>query len=118
MAVKQKKAGKRASGVNKSELIREILNGGADVRNKDVIATLKDRKIVVSPAQVSNVRTAMGKNGARKLRRRGRIARGRPAMSTHDSVSLTSLIAAKKLAEAMGGVDRARIALDALAKLS
>ncbi len=119
MAVNQKKAGKRSSGgVNKSELIREILNGGADVRNKDVIATLKDRKIVVSPAQVSNVRTAMGKNGSIKLRRRGRIARGRPAVSSHDSVSLTSLIAAKKLAEAMGGVDRARVALDALAKLS
>lgn len=118
MALKQKKAGSRSSGVNKSELIREILNSGGDVRNKDVIATLKDRKIVVSPAQVSNVRTALAKKGNVKLRGRRRMAGGRPAVSSHDEVSLSSLIAAKKLAEAMGGVERARVALDALAKLS
>lgn len=117
MALKQKKAGSRSSGVNKSELIREILNSG-DVRNKDVIATLKDRKIVVSPAQVSNVRTALAKKGNVKLRGRRRMAGGRPAVSSHDEVSLSSLIAAKKLAEAMGGVERARVALDALARLS
>jgi hypothetical protein len=119
MAVKRK-AGRKSNGVNKSELIREILRemGGA-TRNKDVIAKLKEKSIVVSPAQVSNVKLALARKGGIRLKRRGRRgAVGRAAGGSGDSVSLSSLIAAKKLADSMGGLDRARRALDALARLS
>ncbi len=119
MAVKRKKAGRKSGGVNKSELIREILREmGGETRNKDVIAKLKEKSVVVSPAQVSNVKLAMARKSGIRLRRRRRRGAKAVAGALNDKVSLGTLIAAKKLAESLGGLDRARRALDALAKLS
>lgn len=119
MAVKRRKAGRKSGGVNKAELIREMLRElGGDARNKDVIAKLKEKSIVVSPAQVSNVKLAVARKAG--IRLRGRRRRGARALAgaRGDNVSLGTLIAAKRLAESLGGLDRARRALDALAKLS
>ena len=116
MAVKRKKAGKRGADVNKAELIREILNSESGVRNRDVIATLKLRNVEVSPAQVSNVRKSLANRGGLQLvGRGGRLAAA--ARAGTDTVSLSALVAAKKLADSLGGLERARLALDALAQL-
>lgn len=118
MAVKRKKAGKRGAEVNKAELIREILNSDSGVRNRDVIATLKLRKVEVSPAQVSNVRKALARRSGLQLAGRGRGGRlAAAALAGTDTVSLSTLVAAKKLADLLGGLERARLALDALAQL-
>jgi hypothetical protein len=87
------------------------------LRPRDVIATLAAEDISVSSAQVSTTLRAMG------MRRRGRgpkaagATRGRPAMSASGTLSLDSLLAAKKLVVALGSVEAAKTAVDALAKL-
>jgi hypothetical protein len=84
---------------NKAAKIREMLGElGADVPAKEVVAALAARRVRVSPAQVYNVRSAEGKPKAKSGR-------------------YDELVQAKKLADAMGGIDQARAALDALAKL-
>jgi hypothetical protein len=65
----------------------------------DVVAALKSQRVKVSSAQVYNVKAT---NGAPKRRGRDKFA---------------ALIEAKKLADKLGGVEKAREALNALAKL-
>ena len=53
---------KTKSTINKSQAIRDQFSKvGANGRNKDIIAALKAKGIVVTPAQVSNVRALSGK---------------------------------------------------------
>jgi hypothetical protein len=61
--------------INKSDKIREVLEEmGHDARPRDVVAALKSRRIKVSPAQVSNVRTRMAAAGSSGRRRNGQAA--------------------------------------------
>jgi len=92
--------------VNKAEKIREAFgNLGADARPKDVIAHLAANKIKVAPAQVSNIKATLGKRKPAGKKSQGGLA-------------LPDLLAAKKLVESIGSIDRARDAIEALAKLS
>ncbi len=94
--------------VNKAAKIRETFEKlGPGARPKDVIADLAALKIKVSSAQVSNIKATMngnGKNGHKKSGKNG-------------AVSINDLLAAKKLIDTLGSVERAEIALAALAKL-
>jgi hypothetical protein len=82
---------------NKASKIREVLAQlGHDASAKDVIGTLAARRVRVTAAQVYNIKSTMGKPKAD---------------------GYAALIQAKKLADAMGGVEKARQALDVLAKL-
>jgi hypothetical protein len=67
---------------------------------KEIVEALAAQRTRVSAAQVYNVRSMIGKPKAK-------AAAGR----------YDALIQAKKLAEAMGGIEPARQALDMLAKL-
>jgi hypothetical protein len=80
---------------NKAAKIREALAElGPDATAAQVIEILAAQRVRVTPQQVYNVRAAKPKaNG------------------------YAQLIQAKRLAEKMGGVDKARAALDVLAKL-
>jgi hypothetical protein len=96
--------------INKSAKIREAFEKlGANARPKDVIAHLATRRIKVSSAQVSNI-----KSGSKARRTKDRKGRGR---NRGTLVALSDLQAAKKLAELLGSVESARSALAALAKL-
>jgi len=96
--------------INKSEKIRETFAAmGHDARPKDVIAELAKSKITVSPAAVSNIKATLG-GGMRKRSRKGHRA-------TADTISLDSLVTAKKFIDQIGGLEKAQGALDALAKL-
>ena len=108
----KKTVGRRKSkSVNKAQAIRdEFTSQGPSTRPKDVIAALKARGIVVSSAQVSNVKASMGK------KKRG--PKARPSHATNGMLSLEVLLEAKKLAARVGGVETARRALDVLARLS
>jgi hypothetical protein len=94
--------------VNKAAKIRETFERlGPGARPRDVIAELASAKIEVSSAQVSNVKATLhghSKNGHGKHAKNG-------------ALSLSDLLAAKKLIETLGSVDRAQGALTALAKL-
>jgi hypothetical protein len=108
MATKTVRRRKSRSG-SKAQAIRdEFAAQGATARPKNVIAALKAKGISVSSAQVSNI-----KAGLRKPGRKAHAGHG-----TNGTISLTSLLEAKKLAERLGGVEVARQAIEALAKLS
>jgi hypothetical protein len=114
-------AGGPVGDESKADSIRRIAGGmGKRVRPRDVVAALREEGITVSSAQVGNVLKRMGMR-RRRGGRRGAAARsaGRAARSTNSqAISLEALIAAKKLADQLGGVQAAKEAMDALAKLS
>ena len=90
--------------VNKSAKIREEFDKNPEARPKDVLAALASRKIKVSPAQVSTIRSRMtGKPKSRK--------------PNGGMIAVSDLQAAKKLVDALGSTDRAQSAIAALARL-
>jgi len=84
---------------NKAAKIREFLSEQPDASAAEVVKALAVQRVRVSPAQVYNVKATAGKPKA------------------NGSTVYDSLIQAKRMADAMGGVDKARAALDVLAKL-
>jgi hypothetical protein len=106
MAVTKKK--RRGRHGRKSEAIREAIAAieasGGNATNKEVVEHLKSRRIKVSTTLVSNVRA---RSGAKTKTTRG----------AGGALSVDLLIAAKKMAVQLGGVERAKQALDILARL-
>lgn len=110
--------------VNKSGAIREYLRNNPEAGPTAVAAALKEKRIVVSAAHVSNVKAAMqskGANGSSGGAAGGAAGRkpGRPTRrgGSADSVSLAGLLEARKFAAQVGGVDSAVTLLQSLAKL-
>ncbi len=107
-----------AGSLVKADLIRaEIQAMGARFRPRDVVASLDKKGVVVTSSHVISVAKSLGM----KRRRRGRPARAAAirAGGVHaERVSLNDLIAAKRLAEKLGGIEAAASALAALARLS
>ncbi len=94
--------------VNKAQAIRDYLNEhGIDTPPKDIIAKFKAKRIGISPAQVSNIKTEM--RGGKSASPRGRKAAGR--------LDVDSLIEANRFVKRAGGIDAAKQALETLAKL-
>jgi hypothetical protein len=89
---------------NKSAKIRDALAAHPKATAKEIVDALKAQHVRVSAAHVYNVKATMGKES------HGRSSNGR-------SNAYDALIQAKKLADAMGGIDKAREALDVLAQL-
>jgi hypothetical protein len=102
---KSTRSRKRASGTSKADAIRGMFAElGRHARPRDVIAALKVRGVAVTSAQVSMLRRKLSRRGASRT-------------DTAGAVSLDHLLAAKNLAARVGGIERARKALDSLAKL-
>lgn len=113
-------AKKRAKGdaPTKAEAVRTEFNSrGLDTRVVDVINALKEKGINVSSAQVSTIRKKMGGKSRRRRRRGAAAATATAKASRGVNLSLDALLNAKGYVEKMGGLDRARKMLDALAKL-
>jgi hypothetical protein len=112
-------AKKAAAGPNKSKAIRDYKSKNDGAGPKEIAEALGKDGVKVTPAFVSTVlsndRRKAGKPGRRR-RRGGRRAVGRPAGGMGGS-SFDRLVQAKRLADQMGGVDKARAALDALARI-
>jgi hypothetical protein len=114
-------AGAAAPAGTKSQAIRDAYARlGNKTRPRDIIAELAKQGVVVSSAQVSMVSKAMGI----KKRRRRRGAEGAEGMGAApavkgggESVSVSHLIAAKNLADQMGGIKVVRKALETLERL-
>ena len=82
---------------NKSALIRTAIAEQPNATASQIVELLAARRVRVSPSQVYNIRTAV---------RKPKIFNG-----------YASLIQAKRFADAMGGISKAREALAVLAKL-
>jgi len=106
----------RKDGPTTSQLIRDHMAAHPKDGPQAVSAAMKaNHGRDVTPQFVSTV-----KSNDKKRRRRGRKARGpgRPAAAGNGArLSLDALMAAKRFVEQMGGVDKAKSAVDSLAKL-
>jgi len=103
---------KKRKQVNKSQAIRDYAKANPKAGPKEIAETLTKQGIKVTPGLVSNVKTMAKK---RRRAKRKPAPATKPAVS--DRVSLSTLVQAKKMAEQLGGVDKAKRALAALAKL-
>jgi hypothetical protein len=125
-----KKAAKRAKKSGKGVLAQAIRDEfqvkGLDTRPRDIIAALESRGIKVSPAQVSNIKTAL-LNPSKSKRRPGPKVDATPMHvhgdDCHEMHSLDfsqivdALRLAKRLIERVGDVQLAHDVLDASAEL-
>jgi orotate phosphoribosyltransferase len=93
---------------SKSQAIRDYLKVNKKAKAAEVVAGLAAQGITVTPAAVYNLkaRKSMGK-------RRSKARTGGQTVT----LSITHLLAAKKLVDSVGGFAEARDAIDALAKL-
>lgn len=121
----------KKAGVNKSEEIRNVAGEmkakGEKPRPVAIIAELKKKGIAVSSPQVSIVLKKMGFRPTRGRKAGG--AKGRsvkaPAATKRTSagvagtavVSVEDILAAKKVAQQLGGTDKAIAALAALKRI-
>jgi len=98
--------------VNKTQLSGNAMKDNPKVGPSEIARIVSKQGLKVTPGLVSNVKTT-----AKKKRRRRRKAApvAKPAVS--DRVSLSTLVQTKKMAEQLGGVEKAKDALAALAKL-
>jgi arginine repressor len=85
---------------NKAAKIRQMLADRPDASAKEIVEALAAQRTRVSAAQVYNIRSQLGQPKA-----------------TASAGKYDVLVRAKKLADAMGGVEQARQALSLLAKL-
>ena len=95
---------KRAN--SKAAKIRAVLAERPDAKAKEVVEALAAQKVKVTVGQVYNLKSTSDKTTS---------GNGKPAAKK--ASGFESLIQAKKLADAMGGVEKARAAMDVLAKL-
>jgi hypothetical protein len=86
--------------MKKAARIRAILERNPDASAKEIIATLAALRVRVHPAQVYAIKATAEKPKARQ-----------------SANGYATLIQAKKLADSLGGVQKAREALAVLAKL-
>jgi hypothetical protein len=102
---------KKRGGTNLSAEIRKYVAANPNAKPKAISAGLAAAGVKVTPTYVSTILSnERRKSGKRK--RRGRKP-GRPSGNDVHA----NLILAKKLADQMGGVIKARIALDTLARI-
>lgn len=92
----------------KAQAIREALEKTPEASAKEIVASVKESGLRVTPQMVYSLKTRAAAGPKKK--------RGRKA-SLNGKVSLDTLILAKKLADQLGGVEKAKEAMDALAKL-
>jgi uroporphyrinogen-III synthase len=100
---------KKPARGEKTQAIVGYLAQNRGAKASEVVAALGEKGIKVSTASVYNLkaRKKMGKR-RRKAEENGQVV----------GLSITGLLAAKKLVDTVGGIEPAREALNALAKLS
>jgi len=99
--------------VNKSQKIRDYKAANPNEGPTAIAKALTAQGLKVSPRQVSTTLTneKKKKGGVRRKKRRTKVA-------ARSKVSVEQILQAKKLAEQMGGVVKAKAALDALSKIT
>lgn len=109
-------AKKAKGGPNKSLEIRNYKEANPTASPKEIAEALNKSGLSVSAQFVSTVLSNAKKKGG-KIGKRGRKPGRKPGVATASSSGVEQLIKAKKLVDALGGVDNARAAINALAQL-
>jgi hypothetical protein len=105
----KRRVSRRRSDFNKSQAVRDYLNAKPEAKPKEIQEAIKEQHgVEISTQMISTIKTKM-RGGMGKRRGRGRKAGG--------PLSAAQLLEIKKLTDQIGGVDRAREAIDMLAKL-
>lgn len=108
-------AKKAKGGPNKSLEIRNYKEANPTASPKEIAEALNKAGVSVSAQFVSTVLSNAKKKGG-KIGKRGRKP-GRKAGAAVSVGGMEQLIKAKKMADALGGVEKAQAALNALAQL-
>lgn len=124
---------RKTGATTDSDLIREFIAHNPVATPKEIRVGMSEQGNNVSPSLINRIKynDPLAKSAAgaparagsrgrpkRRGRRPGRRPGGRPGANGAGQISIEHLIAAKKLAEQLGGIDSAKQAVDALAKLS
>ena len=107
-------AKKKKAGVNKSQAIRDHLAKQPDDGAKAIVAAMRKKEIKVTEGLVNNVKYALA--GKKKKKRRKKKA-ATTQRTVSDKISISTLVQAKKMADQLGGIEKAKTALAALTKL-
>lgn len=99
---------KKAVRGEKSQAIRDYFKANPKAKASEVVSALAEKGIKVSTPMVY---TLKARNTMGKRRKQARAA------GKDISLAISGLLAAKKLVDQVGGIEQAREALDALAKL-
>ena len=97
----------------KSEAIRGYLEQNTTAGPKEVVAKLAEQGIKVTTTLVSNVKSRM-----KQAKPAGKRGPGRPRKVVNDTISVASLMQAKRFVEQIGSLDAAKLALETISKIS
>lgn len=105
---------------NKSQAIRDYLAKKPSATASEVVPELKKKGITVTPGLVSNIKSTSGPKRRRKKKagKKKVVKRRRPGRRAAVTLSADDLMAAKQLADQLGGIQAARKALDTLERLA
>lgn len=113
-----KQMAKRLGHGKRSEAIRDHLTANPEAMPTEIVVALAEKGIHVSTQLVSNVKHQLKVNGAPTRKRRGRpLGSKKRVARASGEPTLSDLLAAKKLADAMGGPEVVLRAIEALAQL-
>ena len=107
----------------KAQAIRDALKAGRDKSPMEIAADLTAQGWQVKPGEVSNIKSQLkAKRRRKRLAAKGEQAapvpkRAATAPAAGDMISMGALEAAKKLVKELGGVDKAKQAINGLARL-
>ena len=96
---------KRGGGQNRSAAIRAYKDKNPDARPKAIAEGLAKDGVKVTAGYVSTVLSNERRKGGKRRKKRA------------GTKAYADLVQAKRLSDAMGGIDKARAALNALAKI-
>lgn len=96
----------------KTQAVRDYITANPTAATNDVVAALKATGMKVSKPMIYAVKAKLGTTPKKRGRKKGSVARKNGQM-----ISLDMLIKAKKMVEQFGSVEKAKEAMDALAKL-
>lgn len=99
---------------NKAAAIRDYIEANPTSKPKAIAAALAEKGLKVNTAYISMIKTKMKKTGGL----RGRKATLAVSRNGRGEITVNDLLVVKEMARRLGGADRARAALDALARLA
>ncbi len=111
---------KKKTGISKSQAIRNYLVTNPKATPNEIVAAMGKKGIKVTPGLAANVKFTSGPKRRRKKKagKKGVVKRRRPGRRSAAALSADDLLAAKQLADQLGGIGEARRALDTLERLA
>ena len=115
---------KKAKGISRSQSIRNYLAKHRSATPKEIVAGLAENGIEVSIGLVSNIKYSKRQTGKKKvikkrvaIKKKAGAKKAAARKRTTVSFTATDLFEAKKLSDYLGGIEKARKALDTLENL-